>query len=192
MTSENDTEQKGAKKITQVVSAKRAGWIALNILVPASEVSQVFRYTGKNFTRLWHRIRDITARSEEGGYCPSDWSQAVKDSGLPPERLRKNFIVSKWIWWILMWLTGLPTLGCLLILFAAGHDVNLLGWLRIGSVLLVLALISATGFIQTLKVMFRLWQLQEQRVSASEKGAFKNFLSEVRWARAVLSAGFYA
>lgn len=185
-------EHSGGGKKAPVVTAKRAGWLALNVFLPASEVSQVFRYTGRNVARLWQRIRDVTAGGGAKDYRPADWSQAVADSGLSSAQLRRNFRISQWIWWGLMWLTGLPALGCLLMLIAVGHDVNATGWLRIGCVMLVLGLISLTGFVQTLGVAYRLWQLDERRVSASEKGGFKDFLSETRWCRRVLSAGVFA
>ena len=54
-------EHSGGGKKAPVVTAKRAGWLALNVFLPASEVSQVFRYTGRNAARLWQRIRDVTA-----------------------------------------------------------------------------------------------------------------------------------
>ncbi|NIG98049.1 MAG: hypothetical protein G5701_01570 [Serratia symbiotica] len=41
--------------------AKRAGWFALNVLVPVSDISQVGRYTGYNVIRLWQRIRTVTS-----------------------------------------------------------------------------------------------------------------------------------
>ncbi|MBQ0954685.1 hypothetical protein [Serratia symbiotica] len=55
--------------------------------------------------------------------------------------------------------------------------------------LLVMGLLSATGFVQALGVNYRLWQLEAQRVSASEQGGFQAFLRERRWCRRVLTAG---
>lgn len=55
--------------------------------------------------------------------------------------------------------------------------------------MLVLMLLAATGFVQALVTSFRLWQLTEKRVSASEKGSFQDFLQETRWCRQVLSCG---
>jgi hypothetical protein len=172
-----------------VVTARRAGWFALNVFVPASEVSQVFRYTGRSAGRLWQRLRDITAGRGAGDYRPDNWSQAVADTGLSSSRLRRNLRVNLSIWWGLMWLTGLPASGFLVMLLIAAHDVSVTGWLRIGIVLLVLGLISATGFVQALGMSYRLWQMDERRVSTSEKGSFRDFLNETRWCRRVFSAG---
>lgn len=192
MTMEKNANQNGGQKKAPVVIAKRAGWLALNIFVPASDVSHMFCYTVRNTARLWRRIREVTSGRSARDYRPADWSQAVTDSGLPPSRLRRNFRINLCIWWGLMWLTGLPAVGFLLMLIAAGHDVSATGWLRIGCVLLVLGLISATGFTQALGVSYRLWQLEERRVSASEQGSFHDFLRETRWCRRVLSAGLFA
>ncbi len=41
--------------------AKRAGWIALNIFLPAWEVSSWSRHAGRNVSRLWQRLREVTA-----------------------------------------------------------------------------------------------------------------------------------
>ncbi|AVF38226.1 conjugal transfer protein TraX [Rahnella sikkimica] len=189
MISDDKTGRPDQPKKPPVVTARRAGWFALNVFVPASEVSQVFRYTGRSAGRLWQRLRDITAGRGAGDYRPDSWAQAVADTGLPSSRLRRNLRVNLSIWWGLMWLTGLPAVGFLVMLLSAAHDVSVNGWLRIGIVLLVLGLISATGFVQALGVTYRLWQLDERRVSASEKGSFRDFLNETRWCRRILSAG---
>ena len=74
-------------------------------------------------------------------------------------------------------------------LTAAGSSVSGTGWLRVGCVVLVLLLLAATGFVQALKASYRLWQLTEKRVSASEAGSFQAYLQETRWCRQVLSCG---
>ncbi|WP_297202902.1 conjugal transfer protein TraX [uncultured Pluralibacter sp.] len=169
--------------------AKRAGWIALNIFLPAWEVSSWSRHAGRNVSRLWQRLREVTAGRGAGDYRPASWVQAVADSGLTPERLARNLRISRWIWWGLMWLTGLPVAGFLLMLIAAGSSISGTGWLRVGIVMCVLLLLAATGFVQALGVSYRLWQLTEKRVSASENGSFQAFLQETRWRRLVLSGG---
>ncbi|WP_324030845.1 conjugal transfer protein TraX (plasmid) [Pantoea sp. JZ2] len=186
---DNDTaaRQDGAKPAR--ITAKRAGWVALNIVLPAWEVSSVARHAGRNVTRLWQRLRDVTAGRGAGDYRPADWAQAVTDTGLTPERLARNLRISRWIWWGLMWLTGLPVTGFLFALTAAGSSISGTGWLRVGCVMLVLIMLSATGFVQALAMSFRLWQLTEKRVSASENGSFQAYLQETRWCRQVLSGG---
>lgn len=169
--------------------AKRAGWIALNIFLPAWEVSSWSRHAGRNVSRLWQRLREVTAGRGAGDYRPASWAQAVADSGLTPERLARNLRISRWIWWGLMWLTGLPVAGFLMMLIAAGSSISGTGWLRVGIVMCVLLLLAATGFVQALGVSYRLWQLKEKRVSASENGSFQAFLQETRWRRVVLSGG---
>ncbi|WP_058776623.1 conjugal transfer protein TraX [Pantoea dispersa] len=171
--------------------AKRAGWIALNIFLPAWEVSSWSRHAGRNVSRLWQRLREVTAGRGAGDYRPASWAQAVADSGLTPERLARNLRISRWIWWGLMWLTGLPVAGFLLMLIAAGSSISGTGWLRVGIVMCVLLLLAATGFVQALGVSYRLWQLTEKRVSASENGSFQAFLQETRWRRVVLSGGLF-
>lgn len=171
------------------ITPKRLGWFALNVFVPASEMNGVARYTGRNVLRLWQRIREVTAGRNDTDYRPCDWSQAVADSGLSPARLERNFRVSRWLWWGLMWLTGLPALGFLALLLTAGGSISGTGWLRIGCVLLVMLLLAATGFVQVLAASYRLWQLTEKRVSESEEGSFQAFLQETRWHRLVLSCG---
>lgn len=171
------------------ITPKRVGWFALNVFVPASEMTGMARYTGLSVSRIWQRIRDVTAGRNAGGYRPADWSQAVADSGLSPARLARNFRITRLLWWGLMWFTGLPALGCLALLLAAGGNLSGTGWLRVGCVLLVLVLLAATGFVQALASGYRLWQLNEKRVSESEGGSFRAFLKETRWCRQVLSGG---
>nr|WP_249221787.1 conjugal transfer protein TraX [Pantoea sp. JGM49] len=161
----------------------------MNVVLPAWEVSSVTRHAGRNVSRLWQRLREVTAGRGHGDYQPADWAQAVADSGQTPERLARNLRISRWIWWGLMWLTGLPVAGFLFALIAAGSSIGGTGWLRVSCVMLVLMLLSATGFVQALASGYRLWQLTEKRVSASENGSFQAYLQETRWCRQVLSGG---
>lgn len=182
------TALEGREK-TGRITAKRAGWIALNIVLPAWEVSSWSRHAGRNVSRLYQRLREVTSGHGAGDYRPADWSQAVADTGQSPERLARNLRISRWIWWGLMWLTGLPVAGFLFALVAAGNSIGGTGWLRVGCVMLVFILLSATGFVQALASGYRLWQLTEKRVSASENGSFQAYLQETRWCRQVLSCG---
>lgn len=186
--SEKGSEGKGRKSL---ITPKRAGWLALNIFVPASEIAGMARYTGRNVSRLWQRIREVTAGRGKEGYRPEDWSQAVADTGLSPGLLSRNFRISRWFWCGLMWFTGLPAVGFLLMLAVAGSSISGAGWLRVSCILLVMLLLAATGFVQALAVSYRLWQLTEKRVSASEKGSFRDFLQETHWCRMVLSCGLF-
>ncbi|WP_099319821.1 conjugal transfer protein TraX [Erwinia amylovora] len=178
----------GGEKSARMI-AKRAGWVALNVVLPAWEVASMTRHAGRNVSRLWQRLREVTAGRGHGDYRPADWAQAVTDSGLTPERLGRNLRISRGIWWGLMWLTGLPVTGFLLMLLTAGSSLGASGWVRVGCVTLVLALLSATGFVQALASDYRLWQLNEKRVSASENGSFQTYLQETRWFRKVMSGG---
>lgn len=171
------------------ITPKRIGWIALNVMLPAWEVSSLTRHAGKNVSRLWQRLREVTADRNAGDYRPANWSQAIADSGQSPERLAKNLRISRWIWWALMWLTALPVFGFLMMLIAAGNSIGGTGWLRVGCVITVLMLLSVTGFVQALATSYRLWQLTEKRVSAEENGSFHAFLQETRWCRQVISGG---
>lgn len=179
--------ERNAKKFR--ITPKRVGWIALNVVLPAWEVSSWTCHTGHNISRLWKRLREVTSGRGAGDYRPTDWMQAVADSGRTPERLAHNLRISRWIWWGLMWLTGLPVMGFLLMLIAAGSSIGGTGWLRVGCVMIVLMLLSATGFVQALAVSYRLWQLTEKRVSVSEGGSFQAYLQETRWCLQVLSGG---
>lgn len=185
--SDSVTPERGKQKFR--LTPKRVGWIALNVVLPAWEVSSWTRHAGNNISRLWQRLHEVTAGRGAGDYRPVDWSQAVADSGRSPERLARNMRISRWFWWSLMWLTGLPVMGFLMMLIAAGSSIGGTGWLRVGCVMLVLLLLSVTGFVQALAVSYRLWQLTEKRVSASEDGSFQAYLQETRWCRQVLSGG---
>jgi len=172
---------------------KRAGWIVLNLITPASEIKSMARYTGSSAYRLWERLREVTSGRKAGDYRPADWSQAIADSGLSAEMLVRNFRINRWLWWSLMWLTCLPAAGLLImcLLAATSGGISGTGWLRLSCVLLVLFMMAATSFVQVLAASYRLWQVTEKRVSASEKGSFKHFLNESRWCRQVLSAGLF-
>lgn len=186
MSTEEQPKSTGGKK-PPASMAKRAGWIALNLVLPAWEVSGLVRYTARNTRQLWQRLRDVAKGRQPGDYRPDSWAQAVADSGLPVGRLRRNLRVNRRMWWGLMWLTGLPVCGFLLMSLLAIRALSLNGWFHIVSVLMIMLSLSLVGFVQTLALSFRLWQLEEKRVTTSEKGGFSDFLRETRWCRQVLS-----
>lgn len=188
MKDDDRAAQNGGEKPARI-TPRLVGWIALNFFLPAWEVSSLSRHVGRNVSRLWQRIREVTARGAAGDYRPDDWLQAVADSGLTPERIGRNLRISRWVWWGMMWLTGLPVMGFLLMLVAAGGSIGGTGWLRVGCVILVLSLLSVTGFVQALATSYRLWQLTEKRVSVSENGSFHAFLEETTWWRMVMTGG---
>ncbi|MCP1065963.1 hypothetical protein M5G07_13060 [Serratia symbiotica] len=55
--------------------------------------------------------------------------------------------------------------------------------------LMWLTALPAIGFVQALRINYRLWQLEAQQISASEHGWFQSFMREKRWYRWVLTAG---
>ena len=58
-----ETDSTGSEKNTAParITPKRIGWIALNVMLPAWEVSSLTRHAGKNVSRLWQRLREVTA-----------------------------------------------------------------------------------------------------------------------------------
>lgn len=74
-----------------------------------------------------------------------------------------------------------------LVLLAHGLPSGTL--LRAVITILVLAGAGGLGFVKTLITTYRVWQLQERRVSESEGGTFKDFLTENHWGRQVLTLG---
>ncbi|RMR68863.1 hypothetical protein ALP82_200152 [Pseudomonas savastanoi pv. fraxini] len=77
----------------------------------------------------------------------------------------------------------------LAMLLLANFSLPLSTFLRATVTLLALWAIASLGFVKTLIATYRLWQLQNRRVSVAERGTFNDFLIENRWCRLVLTSG---
>ncbi|KPB99469.1 TraX protein [Pseudomonas syringae pv. maculicola] len=77
----------------------------------------------------------------------------------------------------------------LAMLLLANFSLPLSTFLRATVTLLALGAIASLGFVKTLIATYRLWQLQNRRVSVAERGTFNDFLIENRWCRLVLTRG---
>lgn len=178
----------GTPEKKPVTPLRRAGQVGLDLLNPLSDLKVIYRTgvlpTAARFKLLHELLAERSTKRET-----LNWAQAVERAGKPIEQLQKTYKIIRAAWWCLMAVPGALSIMLLLMLMATKLDLPSSIFLRAGMAILVLAVISSVGFVKALVATYRLWQLQEQRVSEEEGGTFKDFLSETRWCRQVLSLG---
>ena len=166
---------------------QRVGHVGLSIINPFSDLGVIYR---QGVQPTMGRLREAWARRNHQS-VPSeslDWAQAVACSGRTIEQLNTTFTRIRLTWWCLMVIGGgLALVLSGLVLLAHGLPSGTL--LRAVITILVLAGAGGLGFVKTLITTYRVWQLQERRVSESEGGTFKDFLTENHWGRQVLTLG---
>jgi hypothetical protein len=182
---DEDTRSESDKK--PGTRLRRAGHVGLAILNPFSDLAVIYHRGVKptlgRFQQAWALLNRHSAPSES-----LDWAEAVARTGRTVEQLQTNFARIRIAWWCLMMITGgLATLLAAMLVFA--HDLPSGTLLRAVMATVLLASLSAVGFVKTLISTYRLWQLQGRRVSESEGGTFKDFLAQNHWVRQVVTLG---
>ncbi|WP_033568722.1 conjugal transfer protein TraX [Dickeya undicola] len=107
-----------------------------------------------------------------------NWKEAVADAGVPIEKLDFNYRVKRGIWWSVMTISGVISLLLFVMIANSFGQLPLPVLIKSLTTLIVISLFSAVSFVQVMSMTYRLWQLREKRVSASEKGDFKSFWKE--------------
>ncbi len=178
--STQDAQKKGETPL------KRVGRTGLAILNPFSDLMVIYRKglrpSMSHAREAWALLNRRSKPTES-----LNWAQAVAASGKTAPQLCTTFKRIRLVWWCLMMVSGgLVVILSALLLFAAG---SLPAGTLLRAVFALFLLIGACGlgFVRNLITTYRLWQLQNRRVSASEGGTFKDFITENQWWRQVLS-----
>lgn len=178
----------GIQENKSATPLRRAGQVGLDLINPFSDLRVIYRTGVLPTIARFKLLRELlTQRSAVRETLT--WEQAVERAGKPIEQLKIAFKRIRALWWFLMAVPG--TLSILLLLMVLATKFNLPSGtlLRAGVAILVLAALGCIGFVKALVATYRLWQLETKRVSEEEHGTFKDFLSEARWCRQVLSLG---
>ncbi|MBA6068066.1 conjugal transfer protein TraX [Pseudomonas mosselii] len=167
---------------------RRVGNVALQVINPFSDLMVIYR---KGVVPAFERLRLLrqmtVSRPVERESLT--WEQAVQQSGVPVEKLRKGIKLTRALWWCLMVVPGgfALILSVLLAFAASGLPGGTV--LRVGVAILVLTALSSVGFVKALVATYRLWQLDMRRVSQAERGTFRDFCVETNWVRQVITLG---
>lgn len=176
----------GEKK--SISPLRRAGMVGLNLIFPITETKLIYRTGVLPAVGRLKLLRDMLRRPPVERES-LNWEQAVARAGMPVEQLQAHFKRARAAWWFLMAVPG--SLAILLFLMVLATYFNLPSGtlLRAGMATLVLAALGCVGFAKALVATYRLWQLESRRVSEEERGTFKDFITENRWCRQVLTQG---
>lgn len=178
----------GSLEKRPVKPLRRAAEVGLAIINPFSDLVVIYRKgVQPTFDRL-QLLREMLTRTPAAGEALS-WEQAVTRAGKSVEQLQTAFKRIRAAWWFLMAVPGALSMILLVMVLATKFNLPSGTLLRAVTTFLVLAALGGIGFVKVLVTTYRLWQLEERRVSEEERGTFKDFLSETHWCRQVLSLG---
>lgn len=188
-TESKESEDQARKADTPL---RRAGHVGLSILNPFSDLVVIYRKAMKPAIEKLKLLTGLLTKADEqpdADPVGTSWHVAVARSGRSIEQLLSSYSRIRTAWWFLMVVTGCLSLILLALLLLANFSLPSSTFLRALTTLLVLVAVASWGFVKTLIATYRLWQLQEKRVSVAERGTFKDFLTETRWCRLVLTRG---
>ncbi|MEB8059267.1 conjugal transfer protein TraX [Pseudomonas fulva] len=159
-----------------------------SIVNPLSDVGVIYR---KGLLPTLERLKvlsQLTSRDEEPK-AELNFNEAVALSGRSVVQLLKDYKRIRAVWWMLMTIPAALVLALSVLLLLA-PNVPSGTTLRACMTGLVLFAFSMVGFVKGLVTSYRIWQLENKRLSAVEGGTFKCFMSENRWIRLVIFQGF--
>lgn len=169
---------------TPAENAKKKGFFrrlltgALWLTVPVGEIRLMGRVirdqTHATVKRTKQYLPDLTPEKGDNTADETSWAEAVAHSGLPPERLARNFRWQRGVCRGIFWCSCLLLLGSL-VLLVRGAPVQMV------SLTLVMLAGALAALTRALTAGYRLWQLTTHRVSLSEKGTFRHYLAERNW-----------
>lgn len=148
-----------------------------NMILPLSEGKTILKQTTKSFKSTKEKLSIITEEVKKQSETSihdsrSSWAFAVKESGRTIEELNYLFLKRKYIWLIFFYLCIALTCFSIWSLIFVTFEIN-----RLFAVTTYICLTFFT-LLKAIICEFRLWQLQEKKVSEKEKGTFKYFLKE--------------
>ena len=154
---------------------RRIGDIGINLFAPLAETRWMLRscrhMLDQHKTRLKRLMPD---RQPESPVCMT-WEEAVRASGLTVDELDRRLRRRRMFWRTGFWLMMIPVLLlCGMALAATALPVITL--IRILVCLLLMSTIAALCASKALIASYRLWQLNERRVSEDEQGTFPDYL----------------
>lgn len=179
---------------TPLRRAGHVGFAILNVAFPLSDVGVIYRRGVKptvgRFQQAWELLSRKPAKTEADAVGTS-WSQAVANTGKSLDQLITYFRRIRAAWWSALAISGCLSVFLSVMLLLAYSGLPSSTFRRAALTLLVLGSLASWSFVKTLIATYRLWQLQERRVSVVERGTFKEFLAENRWCRQVLTMGHF-
>ncbi|WP_117149933.1 conjugal transfer protein TraX [Pseudomonas coronafaciens] len=187
-----EDEQSPPDDQQSVTPLRRAGHVGLSILNPFSDLAVLYRRGMKPAAQKLKLLKSLltpTSATTEADAVGVSWSVAVARSGRSIDQLLTAYNRIRTAWWCLLMVSISLSVLLLAMLLLANFSLPLSTFLRATVTLLVLVSIASLGFVKTLVATYRLWQLQERRVSVAERGTFNDFLAETRWCRLVLTRG---
>lgn len=187
-TSQAEAVATGDNGKAAVTTLRRAGRVGLSILNPFSDFVVIYRKGVQPALEKLSLVRKILNHQPVTGEL-LNWEQAVEGAGVPVERLHRSYKRIRAAWWCLMTIPG--ALSFVLVLMLVATQFNLPSGTLIRALLatVILGCLGVIGFVKVLSTNYRLWQLNERRVSQDEHGTFQDFLAENRWFRQVLTLG---
>lgn len=169
------------EKNSKSLGRKVAG-IGVAIFVPVSEFRILYKHCISSPLKHLSRVKKLLVNYNRDSRQVT-WEQAVNDTGLSVEKLMRNYCNLRRLWWFFMSVSACLSLILMCLIILSFNDLPGVTIQRAAVTEFILLQLTVIGFIKTLTITYRLWQLTEKRVSANERGRFKDFLSEENWCK---------
>ena len=181
---DNQTEPAGQPtRSTAVKRVRKALSLSVSIFTPINDMRRMGSDVSQSLKTSISRLKAFRRQARE----KLTFEQAVQASGYSLPQLLWKYRFLKRLWWVVagLFLVLTPVLMAMILLTASTLP-SMTFWRAIIFVVIFAALASLAA-LKVVICQYRLWQLQQRRVSDEEGGRFSDFLHHAHWIKDALN-----
>ncbi|MDW1257216.1 conjugal transfer protein TraX [Klebsiella pneumoniae] len=185
---DDQTEAAGqAPRSTAVKRARKALSLSVSIFTPINDMRRMGSDVSQSVKTSISRLKAFRRQVREEKREKLTFEQAVQASGYSLPQLLWKYRFLKRLWWVVagLFLVLTPVLMSMILLTASTLP-PMTFWRAIIFVVIFAALASLAA-LKVVICQYRLWQLQQRRVSDEEGGRFSDFLHHAHWIKDALN-----
>ncbi|HHD7482033.1 TPA: conjugal transfer protein TraX [Klebsiella oxytoca] len=185
---DDQTEPAGQQpRSTAVKRARKALSLSVSIFTPINDMRRVGADVSHSLKTSVSRLKAFRRQAHEEKREKLTFEQAVQASGYSLPQLLWKYRFLKRLWWVFagLFLVLTPVLMTMILLTAS--TLPPLTFWRAMIFVLIFAALASLAALKVVICQYRLWQLQQRRVSDEEGGRFSDFRRHSHWIKDALN-----
>ncbi|WP_061800078.1 conjugal transfer protein TraX [Serratia ficaria] len=174
-------------RTTAARRARKALSLSVSVLTPINDMRRIGTDVTKSVTTNIARLKEFRRESRQEKREKLSFEQAVSASGYSLPQLMWKFRFLKRLWWVVAGLFTVLTPMLLVMMLLAASTLPALTFWRAMIFVFIFAALASLAALKVVICQYRLWQLQERRVSDEEGGRFSDFCHDTHWIRDALT-----
>lgn len=180
-------DAKQASRSTVVRRAGKALSLSVSVLTPINDMRRIGTDVTKSVTTNIARLKEFRRQSRLEKREKLSFEQAVSASGYSLPQLMWKYRFLKRMWWVFAGLFLVLTPMLLTMILLTAPTLPSLTFWRAIIFVFIFAALASLAVLKVVICQYRLWQLQQRRVSDDEGGRFSDFCHDTHWIRDALN-----